>query len=133
MQGHRQRRSDRGPALRPRRQADDRGHRSAHAQAHADGGRGVPRALADFIDRQRRADKPFFFWFNSTRMHIFTHLKPESVGKTGNGLAADGMVEHDGMVGELLKKLDDLGIADNTIVSTRPTTAPKSSPGRTAA
>jgi len=49
-------------------------------------------------------------------MHIFTHLKPSSVGKTGLGLAADGMVEHDGMVGQLLKQLDDLGIADNTIV-----------------
>jgi arylsulfatase len=49
-------------------------------------------------------------------MHIFTHLKPASVGKTGLGIYPDGMVEHDGMVGELLKKLDELGIADNTIV-----------------
>ena len=49
-------------------------------------------------------------------MHVFTHLKPESLGKTGKGIHADGMVEHDGMVGELLKQLDDLGIADNTIV-----------------
>ena len=49
-------------------------------------------------------------------MHIFTHLKPESEGKTGLGVVADGMVEHDGSVGQLLKQLDDLGIADNTIV-----------------
>ena len=49
-------------------------------------------------------------------MHIFTHLKPESQGKTGLGLYPDGMVEHDGHVGQLLKKLDDLGIADNTLV-----------------
>ena len=49
-------------------------------------------------------------------MHIFTHLKPESVGVTGLGIEADGMVEHDGHVGQLLQKLDDLGIADNTIV-----------------
>ena len=49
-------------------------------------------------------------------MHVFTHLKPESEGKTGLGLYPDGMVEHDGHVGQLLKKLDDLGIADNTIV-----------------
>ena len=49
-------------------------------------------------------------------MHICTHLKPESEGKTGLGVYADGMVEHDGHVGQLLKKLDDLGIADNTIV-----------------
>jgi arylsulfatase len=49
-------------------------------------------------------------------MHVFTHLKKESQGKTGLGIYPDGMVEHDGMVGVLLKKLDDLGIADNTIV-----------------
>src|SRR5262245_54237342 len=70
----------------------------------------------DFMDRQHKANKPFFCWFNSTRMHIFTHLKPESDGKTGLGLYPDGMVEHDGHVGQLLQKLDDLGIADNTIV-----------------
>jgi arylsulfatase len=73
-------------------------------------------AALDFIDRQHKAGKPFFCYFNSTRMHIFTHLKPASVGKTGMGIEPDGMVEHDGMVGEILKKLDDLGIADNTIV-----------------
>ena len=70
----------------------------------------------DFIDRQAKAQKPFFCWFNSTRMHVFTHLKPESVGKTGMGIHADGMAEHDGHVGQLLKQLDDLGITDNTIV-----------------
>jgi arylsulfatase len=70
----------------------------------------------DFIDRSAKGDKPFFCWFNSTRMHIFTHLKKESEGKTGLGIYPDGMVEHDGHVGQLLKKLDDLGIADNTIV-----------------
>ncbi len=73
------------------------------------------RAL-DFMDRAHDANKPFFLWYNTTRMHIWTHLKPESVGVTGQGIAADGMVEHDGMVGELLDKLEALGIADNTIV-----------------
>ena len=73
-------------------------------------------AAKDFIGRQARADKPFFVWFNATRMHVFTHLKPASLGKTGKGIHADGMLEHDGMVGELLKQLDDLNIADNTIV-----------------
>jgi arylsulfatase len=73
-------------------------------------------AAKDFIGRQAKANKPFFVWFNTTRMHIFTHLKPSSVGKTGKGIEADGMAEHDGMVGELLQQLDDLGIADNTIV-----------------
>ena len=70
----------------------------------------------DFIDRAHAADKPFFAWFNTTRMHVWTHLKPESQGVTGQDVYADGMVEHDGHVGQLLAKLDDLGIADNTIV-----------------
>ena len=70
----------------------------------------------DFIERQTKADKPFFCWWNSTRMHVYTHLKEESKGKTGLGVYPDGMVEHDGHVGELLNKLDQLGIADNTIV-----------------
>src|ERR1035438_7908788 len=73
----------------------------------------------DFIDRQVKADQPFFCWWNSTRMHINTHLKAESQGKTGLGVYPDGMVEHDGHVGELLAKLDALGIADNTIVMYR--------------
>ena len=50
----------------------------------------------DFIDRAHKAGKPFFCWCNSTRMHICTHLKKESEGKTGLGVYPDGMVEHDG-------------------------------------
>jgi arylsulfatase A-like enzyme len=73
-------------------------------------------AATDFMGRQVKAGKPFFVWFNSTRMHIYTHLKPSSAGKTGLGLQADGMVEHDQMVGDLLKFLKDNGIEDNTIV-----------------
>jgi arylsulfatase A-like enzyme len=73
-------------------------------------------ATMDFIDHAHEAEQPFFVWFNSTRMHIWTHLKPESEGATGLGVYADGMVEHDGHVGQLLQKLDDLGIAENTIV-----------------
>jgi len=73
------------------------------------------RALS-FMDRAKKADKPFFVWWNSTRMHVFTHLKASSVGKTGLGIYADGMVEHDGMVGQLLDKLKELGIEENTIV-----------------
>ncbi len=68
------------------------------------------------MEKAVKADKPFFVWWNSTRMHIWTHLKPESDGVTGLGVYADGMVEHDGMVGQLLDTLDRLGIADNTIV-----------------
>src|SRR5215475_6795525 len=73
----------------------------------------------DFIERQSKAGKPFFCWMNSTRMHFRTHVRAEH--RSPSGLTAlteyaDGMVEHDAMVGTLLKKLDDLGIADITIV-----------------
>ena len=70
----------------------------------------------DFMQRAKDEDKPFFIWWNSTRMHIFTHLKEESVGVTGLGVYADGMVEHDGHVGQLLDKLKELGLDENTIV-----------------
>jgi len=73
-------------------------------------------ATLNFIDRANRDKKPFLAWFNPTRMHIWTRLKPEAQGKTGLGLYPDGMVEHDGQVGQLLKKLDDLGISNDTIV-----------------
>src|SRR5580704_7903503 len=73
-------------------------------------------ASLKFMDAAVKKDKPFFCWFNTTRMHVFTHLKKESEGKTGLGIEADGMVELDGMVGQLPKQLDDLGIADNTIL-----------------
>lgn len=70
----------------------------------------------DFMERAKKADKPFFLWWNSTRMHVWTRLKEESKGRTGLGIYADGMVEHDGHVGEILNKLDELGLAENTIV-----------------
>jgi len=70
----------------------------------------------DFMQRAKTDGKPFFIWWNTTRMHIFTHLKAESDGKTGQGLYADGMVEHDGQVGQLLAKLKELGLDQNTII-----------------
>ncbi len=73
-------------------------------------------ATKDFINRQVKAEKPFFAWYNASRMHIYTHLKPDVEGKTGLGFYADGMVEHDGHVGQLLKLLEDLKIDQNTIV-----------------
>lgn len=73
-------------------------------------------AAMEFIERQHNADKPFFVWWNATRMHFRTHVKPESRGKSGQNFYGDAMVEHDGHVGQLLQQLDDLGIADNTIV-----------------
>jgi len=72
-------------------------------------------ATKDFVTRQAKAGKPFFAWWNGTRMHFRTHVRPEHRHK-GNDEYTDGMIEHDAHVGELLKVLDDLGIADNTIV-----------------
>ncbi|MDH4180713.1 MAG: arylsulfatase [Betaproteobacteria bacterium] len=76
----------------------------------------VTDASMDFMSRATKAGKPFFLWFNTSRMHIWTHLRPESKGKTGLGVYPDGMVEHDNHIGMMLKKLEDLGIANNTIV-----------------
>jgi arylsulfatase A-like enzyme len=70
----------------------------------------------DFMGRSAAARKPFFLWHNTSRMHVWTHLSPEWENKSGFGLYADGMMELDWVVGQLLKKLDDLGIANNTIV-----------------
>lgn len=70
----------------------------------------------DFINRAHKAGKPFFLWHNLTRMHVFTRLSEKWENKTGYGLYADGMAQFDWVVGELLKELDELGIADNTIV-----------------
>jgi arylsulfatase A-like enzyme len=70
----------------------------------------------NFMQQAKDADKPFFIWWNATRMHIWTHLKDESVGKTGLGIYPDGMVEHDGHVGQLLDTLDAMGLTENTIV-----------------
>ena len=75
-------------------------------------------AAIDFIKRQNAAGKPFFCWFNATRMHLRTHVRAEHRGKYTHGDSEyiDGMIEHDETIGSILKALDDLGIADNTIV-----------------
>ena len=73
-------------------------------------------AAKDFITRQSKGGEPFFCWWNATRMHFRTHVKEASLGKSGQDEYSDGMVEHDGHVGELLQALDDLGLADDTIV-----------------
>jgi len=77
----------------------------------------LPAAL-DFIDRAHKSSQPFFVWFNATHMHFRTHTKPESLGQAGRWQSPyhDTMIDHDKAVGALLKKLDDLGIADNTLV-----------------
>jgi arylsulfatase len=75
-------------------------------------------AAKDFIRRQNDADKPFFVWMNTTHMHFRTHTKPESIGQAGRWQSPyhDTMIDHDKTVGELLDLLDELGIAENTIV-----------------
>jgi len=73
-------------------------------------------AALDFIDRQHKADKPWFVWWSGTRMHFRTHVKEELRGISGQDEYSDGMVEHDMHIGQFLAKLDELGIADNTIV-----------------
>jgi arylsulfatase len=75
-------------------------------------------AAIEFMKRQKAAGKPFFVWFNSTRMHLRTHVRPEHRGryKHGDSEYNDGMIEHDDTIGTLLKTLDDLGITNDTIV-----------------
>jgi arylsulfatase A-like enzyme len=74
-------------------------------------------AAIDFIQRQVKANKPFFLWWNGTRMHLYTHVRPSMLGQSGISEYFDGMIEHDGQVGAILKAIDDLGIANNTIVA----------------
>ena len=74
------------------------------------------KATLDYLDKAKKSDKPFFLWWNSTRCHIFTHLKKESEGKSGLTPYIDGMIEHDAMVGQILDKLKELGLDENTIV-----------------
>ena len=73
-------------------------------------------AALKFIVKADKEGKPFFLWFNSTRMHVWTRLDPKYENSTGYGLYADGMRNLDEIVGKLLDKLDELGIADNTLV-----------------
>jgi len=70
----------------------------------------------DFMEQAVEQKTPFFVWWNATRMHFRTHVKEELRGISGQDEYADGMVEHDRHVGQLLDKVDELGIADNTIV-----------------
>ena len=90
-------------------------------------------ATMDFIGRAHAADKPFFAWFNPSRMHIWTHLKPESQGKTGLGVYPDGMVEHDGQVEHCLPSSTSLASPTTPLSSTPPTMVQRRSAGRTGA
>ena len=93
-------------------------------------------AAVEYITRQAKANQPFFCWFNSTRMHAFTHVKAEHRDKPGFTSRTeynDGMIEHDAVVGKILKALDDAGIADNTIVLYTTDNGPHKTVGPTAA
>ncbi|HSB29664.1 MAG TPA: arylsulfatase [Pyrinomonadaceae bacterium] len=72
-------------------------------------------ALA-WMEKQAKAEQPFFLWYNSTAMHFRTHVAEKNVGKSGQDAYSDRMVVHDEQIGQMLDKLDELGIADNTIV-----------------
>ena len=73
-------------------------------------------AALKFMRKSHEDGKPFFVWFNATRMHVWTRLSPEWDGKSGYGLYADGLMEHDHQVGQLLNELQTLGVEDDTIV-----------------
>ena len=73
------------------------------------------RAIA-WIEEQVKADQPFFMWYNSTAMHFRTHVAEKNIGKSGQDPYSDRMVVHDEQIGEILDKLDELGITDNTLV-----------------
>ncbi len=73
-------------------------------------------AATTFIRSAHDADEPFFVWMNTTRMHVWTHLREEARRRSGYGIYGDGMMEHDGQVGTLLDLLDELEIAEDTIV-----------------
>lgn len=76
----------------------------------------ITSAALGWMERQVKADKPFFMWYNSTAMHMRTHLADKNRGKSGQDDYSDRMVTHDEQIGQMLDKLDQLGIADNTIV-----------------
>ena len=76
----------------------------------------ITSAALAWMEKQAKADQPFFLWYNSTAMHFRTHVAEKNIGKSGQDLYSDRMVVHDEQIGQMLDKLDELGIADNTIV-----------------
>src|SRR5580700_2876995 len=76
----------------------------------------ITSAALEWMEKQAKADQPFFLWYNSTAMHFRTHVAPKNIGKSGQDPYSDRMVVHDEQIGMMLDKLDELGIADNTFV-----------------
>ncbi len=115
--GHRQSRQNGRPALGRGRQAEDQGRRCADQEAHGDLRRGDTSVFAEVYRQSCQRRQAFFVWHNATRMHVFTHLSKKYMDMVPEkGFYGAGMTEFDDDIGVLLKQLDDLGIADNTIV-----------------
>jgi arylsulfatase A-like enzyme len=76
----------------------------------------ITASALEWMEKQAKADQPFFLWYNSTAMHFRTHVAPKNIGKSGQDPYSDRMVVHDEQIGMMLDKLDELGIADNTFV-----------------
>jgi arylsulfatase len=98
-----------------RRKPAYRGHGPSDHKTHGNVDDEFFAAAVDFIDRAKQTEKPFFVWFNTTRMHNFTHVRAEH-RTSGLGEYADGMIEHDAQIGKMLDYLDQAGLAANTIV-----------------
>jgi arylsulfatase len=118
LMGDRRGRRHPARALRARRAPADRGHGPADEKRMETIDDEVLDVALGWIDRQAAADTPFFCWFNTTHMHFRTHTKPESLGQAGRWQSPyhDTMIDHDKVVGALLDKLDELGLAEDTIV-----------------
>jgi len=92
----------------------------------------ITSAAIGWMEKQAKANTPFFLWYNSTAMHFRTHLAAKNRGKSGQDDYSDRMVTHDEQIGQVLDKLDELGIADNTIVMYSTDNGPRTTPGRMA-
>ncbi len=97
-----------------RQRIEDRGPLGAKRQETFDDE--VLAVTQDWLSRTQKTGKPFFLWFNPTRMHQQIHISPEWMGKSGHSRYADGLLHLDSIVGKLLKQLDDMGVSKNTIV-----------------
>jgi arylsulfatase len=97
-----------------RQRIEDRGLLGAKRQETFDDE--VTAATLDWLERTRKTGKPFFLWYNPSRMHQRIHVSPEWLGKSGHSTYADGLLHLDFLVGKVLKQLDDMGAAGNTIV-----------------
>ena len=130
-----ERRRHRAAALGARRQAEDRGHRTAEQETHGTCDDEFVAAATAFIKKQVKAEKPFFVWLNTTHMHLFTHTKKESLGQAGRWQSPyhDTMIDHDKNVGEMLDLHESSGSRTSRRHVLAPTTARTATRGLLAA